>query len=349
MDNMIHLKKINNWLVDSPEGYVPFEGISLIEKQKTYKYKSLQGSKNHIIFEDGKEQKLGDIGTITNRESYLYDLIEVKNSKHHYYTNGITSHNCKFLGGENSLLSAACMSSLVFQNPVKTMLSERCRMFKDVEPGKKYVCTVDVATGVGGDYSTINVIDISLKIFEQVAVYRSNLIELTMFPYEIQKVANYYNEALVLVENNAEGFYVCETLFSELEYPELYIEDKGIGVRTTKTTKRSGIRMLKDLMENKGFVINDYYTIQELSNFQEHGNSYRAAEGYHDDLVMGLVLFGYLNTLQTFREYFVESDIRQNVFKKRMEQLIEEDAIEFDIMATAINGDSGEESNFTAL
>ena len=77
--------------------------------------------------------------------------------------------------------------------------------------------------------------------------------------------------------------------------------DKGI--RTTKIVKSVGCSILKLLVEQNQFLVNDFHTINELSTFSKKGNSYEAESGKHDDLVMCLVLFAWLSEQQYFKDY----------------------------------------------
>ena len=75
-----------------------------------------------------------------------------------------------------------------------------------------------------------------------------------------------------------------------------------LGVNTDKKTKRIGCATLKSLLVENKLLINDIDTISELSTFIEVRDSYQADDGYHDDLVMGLVIFGWLTTQPYFKE-----------------------------------------------
>ena len=75
--------------------------------------------------------------------------------------------------------------------------------------------------------------------------------------------------------------------------------DKGI--LTSVVVKRTGCTMLKLLIEQNQLIVYDEETINEFKTFSKKGKSYEAEEGKHDDLVMGLVLFGWLSTQQYFK------------------------------------------------
>src|SRR5210317_1669788 len=109
--------------------------------------------------------------------------------------------------------------------------------------------TVDVSKGRGQDFSTFNVIDISTRPFKQVAVYRNNTISPLLFPNIIYKYAKIYNEALVVIEANDSGQVVCNGLYHELEYENMYVESAvksgSLGVQMTRKVKRIGCSSFK--------------------------------------------------------------------------------------------------------
>jgi hypothetical protein len=55
-------------------------------------------------------------------------------------------------------------------------------------------------------------------------------------------------------------------------------------------------------IEQDQLIISDFQTINELSTFSRKGISYEAESGCHDDLVMGLVLFGWMTDQLFSRE-----------------------------------------------
>ena len=59
-----------------------------------------------------------------------------------------------------------------------------------------------------------------------------------------------------------------------------------------------------------------------MTTFVAKGSSYEADEGYHDDLVMGLILFGWMVNQKYFTEV-TDSDLREKMFE---EQLMEAEA-----------------------
>jgi hypothetical protein len=95
------------------------------------------------------------------------------------------------------------------------------------------------------------------------------------------------------------------------------------GVLTDKKVKRTGCTMLKTLIEEGKLHIHDSDTISEISTFIEHKGSYAADEGYHDDLVMTLVLFGWLTSQPYFKE-LTDIDMRKAIYDARIRAIDEE-------------------------
>jgi hypothetical protein len=219
---------------------------------------------------------------------------------------------------------------LAFFDPI---YQEECfDIYEQPKPGRLYICTVDCSEGVGGDYSTINVVDVSETPYKQVAKYRNNKLPLLFFPTIIYSVAKRYNEAYVLIETNNIGQQVVDILHYDLEYENIYklehhhIKGQSIsggfkrstsfGIKTTKSVKKIGCANLKTLVESDKLIVRDFDTIAEMNTFVRVRDSYEAEEGNNDDLVMGLVLFSWL----TAQSYFKDStniDIRKVLLEEQ--------------------------------
>ena len=177
----------------------------------------------------------------------------------------------------------------------------------------------------------VSIIDISNDVFEQVAVYRNNLISPLLFPNIIYKYASAYNMATVVVESNDAGMVVANGLYHDLEYENMYVESlvkaDSIGIKMNRKVKRMGCSSFKDLLENKKLIIHDENTILEISTFSAKGNSWEASDGNHDDLVMNFVLFGYFVGTLHFNE-LTDIEIKDLLFSQKMQE-IENDVLPF--------------------
>jgi len=235
-----------------------------------------------------------------------------------------------FFGTGDTLINANTLLELRRHAPLRISKDE-VKVYNDPIKDHNYVMLVDVAKGRGQDYSTFSVIDISAEPFKQVAVYRNNLISPLLFPNIIYKYANSYNQAMVVIESNDAGMVVCNGLYHDLEYENMFVESSikadALGILMTRKVKRIGCSSFKDLLENNKLEIVDEDTIIEISTFTARGQSYEASDGNHDDIVMNLVMFGYFAGTSAFGE-LTDISIRDLMFQQRMKE-IEDDVLDW--------------------
>ena len=236
-----------------------------------------------------------------------------------------------FFGTGDTLISADCLLSLRSKLYKREMEGGALRIYEEPVEKHDYIMTVDVSKGRGQDYSTFTLIDISVRPFAQVAVYRNNTISPLLFPNIIYKYAKVYNEAYVVIEANDQGGVVCNGLYHDLEYENVHVESSvkanAIGIEITRKTKRLGCSAIKDILETHKLEIVDDQTILEISTFEARGQSYEASDGNHDDLMMNLVMFGYFCSTQYFGD-MTDINLKQMLFDQRMKE-IEEDIVPF--------------------
>ena len=232
-----------------------------------------------------------------------------------------------FLGTGNTLISSNCLLGMRALDA--EWGKEDFSMYKQPEEGHTYVCTVDVAKGRGMDYSTFTIFDTSVQPFEQVATYRNSMISPMLLPDIINKYATAYNNALVIIENNAEGAMVATQLHFDIEYDNVFVQGQtkteDIGVTMNKKIKRIGCSTLKELLEENRLVLCDRNTITELMTFINKGMSFEAAKGYHDDLVMNCVLFSWFVTTEYFH-HLTNHQIKDLLYAEQ-QKLIENDLL----------------------
>ncbi|HRC95339.1 MAG TPA: terminase family protein [Coprothermobacter proteolyticus] len=239
-----------------------------------------------------------------------------------------------FLGSSHTLIAGTALSKMVFKEPI--IKKEHLSIFElpvrsDHHPDEDdlYVMTVDCSEGVGSDYSTFTVTNVSRYPFKQVATYRHNLISPLQFPDIIVPVAKQFNDAWILIEINSSGKQVADIVRFDHEYENVLMtstnekrrqqlmfgpsKEKIPGVRTTKSTKKIGCSNIKHLIEDGKYLIQDFHTIQEASTFVRKKDSFEAEEGTNDDMMMSLVLFGWLSNQEFFKE-IANKDIRKSMF-----------------------------------
>lgn len=166
-----------------------------------------------------------------------------------------------------------------------------------------YVIGADVAEGIGKDASCAQVINTTTGVL--VASYWSNVVDVDNYAAELFKLGHYYNKAQICLELNNHGHAVAALMggaVGALYYPNLYKrlvldeytqkKTKQIGFKTTQSTKPRIISNMKAALRDGDLIVQDRYTILELSNFVIDSKTGRMAAGGNsrDDRVMSLAL-----------------------------------------------------------
>ena len=344
-------------LIKTPSGVSPYSGIRRSNYSSYYKCvftngKTLECSPNHpFMTYDGivlaknlstKSEIYSESGGVflkhkrlINKEVWLYDALNT--NKNVYYTNGILSHNCSFLGSSNTLVSSTKLSTLAWKPPLKKL--QNLHIYEDPKSNHMYVISVDTSEGQGLDYSAFAVIDVTEAPYKLVAKYYDNKITPMLYPNVIMNVGAQYNMAHILAETNAIGMQVVDILHNDLEYENIFStsnlgrggqrissgfkKNSKLGVKMTAQIKSIGCSNLKSLLENNKMVIEDFDTISELTSFVATGSSFAAEPGCNDDLTMCLVLFSWLTAQPSFKE-LTDLDIRRRLYDEKVESMNEQ-------------------------
>jgi len=244
-----------------------------------------------------------------------------------------------FLGTGNTLISSDALLGMRAIDP--NWRKEGVSVYERPKKGHNYVATVDVSQGRGFDYSTFSIFDVTSKPFKQVCTYRDNMISPMLFPDLINKYCSPYNEALVIIENNAEGSMVALQLHYDIEYPNVFVQgmtkSTDIGVTMSRKIKRVGCSTLKELIEENRLQVVDRPTITEMMTFVNKGSSFEADKGYNDDMVMNCVLFS----------WFVTTDFFTNLTDTAVKDLLyaeQQKMIEDDLLPAGVFGEQEDES-----
>lgn len=336
------VRKNSSFQILTPDGWSNFGGISRSIRDDIVEIKLENGSKlkctsNHRIkttkgFIEAKNLTY-TMSVLTNRNPsrvvsiekssspiFVYDPMDVT-LNNEYFANKTVSHNCnEYLGSSGTLISGSKLKEMVESFILPTLEKEGIKQYKIPQKNHRYACVADVSRGKGLDYSAFSIIDVTKMPYEQVMVYRSNLITPIEYAEIIHRFCKLYNNSLLLIESNDIGEQVASIVYYDYEYTDmLFTESHGrlgkqvssgfsgktteLGIRTTKTVKSVGCSMIKLLIEQNQLIIVDHDTIHEFSVFSKKGQSYEAEPGNNDDIVMGLVLFGWLTNQAHFKEY----------------------------------------------
>jgi len=260
---------------------------------------------------------------------------------------------CEFLGSVDTLIAPSKLRSLVYENPIKQ--NAGLDVYEAPKDKHDYVITVDVARGVGADYSAFVCVDITEFPHRVVAKYRNNEIKPMLFPNIIYEVAKNFNQAYILCEVNDIGDQVASIIQYDLEYQNLLMcsmrgragqivgqgfsgKKTQLGVKMSKTVKKVGSLNLKTLIEENKLIFSDYEIISELTTFISKSNSFEAEEGCNDDLAMCLVIYAWLVQMDYFKE-LTDQDVRKRLYDEQKNQ-IEQDMAPFGFMTDGLDDDS---------
>ncbi|HIH9267863.1 terminase large subunit [Klebsiella phage vB_KpnM_VPA32] len=231
-------------------------------------------------------------------------------------------HCAEFHGTSGTLISGMKLANMDWTEV--TPDNHGFYKFKEAQPERKYIAALDCSEGRGQDYHALHIIDITEPQWEQVGVLHSNSISHLILPDIVHKYLMEYNEAPVYIELNSTGVSVAKSLYMDLEYENVICDSMvDLGMKQTKRTKAVGCSTLKDLIEKDKLIIHHKATVQEFRTFSEKGVSWAAEEGYHDDLIMGLVIFAWLTTQTKFADYADKDDLRlaSEVFRNELEDM----------------------------
>jgi hypothetical protein len=341
------MKTNDRYEVLTLNGYKSFSGVSCKISNTTYRiitesFDEIIATENHMfqcidnsyisvkeLFLSNNDIKLKIVGSIVdisklNKEQNVYDILDVQDTNS-FIANNFISHNCSFLGSGSTLISANCLLGLQGVEPAKRQYD--IKYYEDPVEGHDYIMTVDVSKGRGQDYSTFTVFDVSSTPFKTVCTYRDNLISPLIYPELIVRAGKQYNNAMIVIENNDAGQVVCNAVYYEYEYDNMFVssavKSNGIGVMMTKRVKRIGCSNLKDLIESGKLNVCDMDTIIELSTFEPHGDSYAARGSKHDDMVMNLVMFAWFVSTEAFGG-ISNIDLKQLLYSEKIREMDED-------------------------
>jgi hypothetical protein len=275
----------------------------------------------------------------------------IKNTSQRQFTQ---EFECEFLGSVDTLIAASKLRTLAFDTPISS--NKGLDVYETPNPKSEYIITADVSRGIGGDYSAFIIFDITTVPYKIVGKYRNNEIKPMLFPNVINDVARAYNNAYVLCEVNDVGDQVASILNYDLEYPNVLmcsmrgragqIVGQGfsgnktqLGIKMSITVKKIGCQNLKQLIEDDKLMFRDYEIISELTTFIQKKQSFEADDGFHDDLVMCLVIFSWLAVQDYFKE-MTDNDVRKRIYEEQKNQ-IEQDMSPFGFIVTGLEGDEG--------
>jgi hypothetical protein len=311
----------------SPEGFVDFDGIQKLNK-KTREIifnnnLTLRGSYNHKIYDfNGVELYLKDLkkgdkiksqdGLLNvvdiidyDYESEVYDIINA-GSLHLYYTNGIISHNCNFLGSGDNVIPPETMKKIkdnFIKEPENKFMGGVLWQWKEPVAGHRYISGADISRGDSEDFTTFTIIDFDTR--EQVLEYMGK-VPPDVVAEILYKWATMYSAFIVIDITGGMGVATSRKL-QEMGYKNLYVDgvnhadkwkwdpkaqDKIPGLNFN--SKRVQIIASFEEALRHDFAVRSQRLYNELNTFVYVNGRPDHQKGQHDDLIMAMAMALYV-------------------------------------------------------
>lgn len=164
--------------------------------------------------------------------------------------------------------------------------------------GKRYFAGIDTAAGVGGDDSTISMID---DDGQEVLAFFSNKVSPHDYAEIINEIGRLYNYAFLCIERNSYGSVVLQQLREVHEYMNMYkmksFDERGkkklkLGFLTTESSKKIAISLFRQNFETGMININCKTLLEQMTIFVEKDGKLGNKRGdkNKDDLVISMTL-----------------------------------------------------------
>jgi len=204
----------------------------------------------------------------------------------------LQEYECEFLGTGDTFIEGMILQSLTenINDNFYRKYNNRMYVWKDPDPNSTYFMAVDVALGRGRDYSAFQIID--LYSGEQVAEFYSNTTPINELARICFDEGAYYNLCPILVERNTIGNNLLDYLFDQLEYENVWFDEKqNMGLQITAKNRDNILVEMEEAIRMNEIKINSKRTVMELNTFIISDNGkVKADTGQNDDLVMSLAL-----------------------------------------------------------
>lgn len=207
--------------------------------------------------------------------------------------------DCEFLASGATVLDGDMLKMLVetVQYAKKTTYLgiNHLVIYETPKLGQKYVIGADVSTGANKDYSAFSVIHRdSGKI---VSCFKAKL-PIEEYAKVLVRVANYYNTALLGVENNSGYGLLAIKKVIETGYQNIYVtvdqstgkERKTLGWTTSMKTRPMMLTELVEAINLYAIGMTSRRLVDEFTTFIWNNDKAEAMAGSNDDLIMGTAI-----------------------------------------------------------
>jgi hypothetical protein len=217
----------------------------------------------------------------------------------------------EFITDDDTLMNPMTLARLRGRDP--SFYTGTIRWYVEPEPNKTYLVALDPSLGTHNDYGAIEIFQLPEMI--QIAEWQNNMAA-PRRQVAVMMEALYALDGIVrenpqqigdpdiywTFENNTIGESILTIVedTGEERFPGSLVTErrrKGIqnkrvrkGLYTLSKPRLSSLARMKSLVESDRMTIHSRNLIKELKNFVAVGNSFKAKQGEHDDLVMATSL-----------------------------------------------------------
>ena len=160
------------------------------------------------------------------------------------------------------------------------------RHYSQIVQGDKYAMGVDVAHGVGSDYSTITVVSATTR--QIMYHYRNNTITPAQFAEVVAETYYEWGEPFTIVESNGPGGTVLYRL-EEFGVRNLFYDERGRPWKTVKHNKVAILDYMKECICDRIVCTVDKHLWQEMRGMEITKDAPANHDG-HDDLIIATAL-----------------------------------------------------------
>lgn len=189
----------------------------------------------------------------------------------------------------------------------------------NIDPEEKFVFAVDIADGIGGDFTVVNIFKLECKSIakiktstevdsessffrlRQVGLFHDNMRsvdDVTKLMHLLVFKVFSPDQIRIVMETNFKGDYFYEKIAANYDfYPEIFMHTRHSktlkirkpGVKITHENKEMYCRQLRKILETGRIIITDKDTASEINAFGINKNGHFEAQTGHDDIAMTLV------------------------------------------------------------
>lgn len=286
-----------------------FPIVSSSTKSKVFICSTPNGTGNlfHKLYSGAVENKNGWV-----HDKILWNEVPGRNEKWMLQTkSGLASEEqwrqefeCEFINSGTSSLNEQLYNELKKQlkDPIEVLMEGKYKIWEHPNPERMYVAGVDVAEGVGGDYSVIKVLDITdLREIIEVAEYYDNMIPVAEFSNKVYEILQHWGNPLVCIERNNQGGQVADRLGFDYGYTKMVNWGSKLagrknmelfGMISSRNTKYYACANARYFYSDKGAVVfRNSDSLEEIfKDFVKLPNdSWGAISGKHDDRTMATI------------------------------------------------------------